>query len=58
MVERYIKEGALGYSVESEVPRREFDLIEFYKKLKEKHIITGVEFDEENHCITFLVIKK
>ena len=43
------------------VPRREYDLIEFYKKVKRDPRfvkIIGVKFDEENHMVVFHVILK
>ena len=43
------------------VPRREYDLIEFYKKVKQDSRfvkIIGVEFDEEEHMVVFHVITK
>jgi len=41
------------------VPRREFDLVEFYKVLKndKRFRIIGVEFDINRHMIIFHVIK-
>lgn len=40
------------------VPRREFDLIEFYKKVRETHLIIGVEFDVGGHMVIFHVVPK
>lgn len=40
------------------VPIREWDLIEFYKKVKEKHNIVAVEFDIDNHSVSFVVCDK
>ena len=43
------------------VPRREYDLIEFYKKVKQDprfDKIIGVEFDEEIHTVVFHIILK
>ena len=46
------------FATDSEIPRREFDLIEFYKKVKQKFDIMMVEFDEENHIVMFHGMKK
>lgn len=40
------------------VPIREWDLIEFYKKVQAKHNIVAVEFDVEGHTISFSVCDK
>ena len=43
------------------VPRREFDLIEFYKKVKKDPrfaAFIGVEFDIDGHMIVFHVIRR
>ena len=37
------------------VPIREWDLIEFYKKVQAKHNIVAVEFDVDNHSVSFVV---
>lgn len=36
-----------------EFPIRNFDLIEFYEQIKEKHNIVLISFDVENHIISF-----
>lgn len=57
VIDIYVEEGgnsALALTLKKgEVGRREFDLIEFYKKVKEKHHVLTVEFDEENHIVSF-----
>lgn len=35
------------------VPRREWDLIEFYKLTKQKYDVVTVTFDVENHTVEF-----
>jgi len=58
MVDRYIKENIVIYAVATEVPRREFNLIEFYKIVKKKIHISAIEFDVENHTVSFLGINR
>jgi len=40
------------------VPRREYDLISFYKEVKERWKIIGVEFDTEDHLIIFHIVEE
>jgi len=56
---------ALSYEIVvktgTSVPRREYELIEFYKVVKRdpRNLkIIGVEFDEEGHMVIFHVIPK
>jgi len=58
MTDRYIRADLAVCATETEVPRREFDLIEFYKEVKKKMDITMVEFDEESHIVSFHGVKK
>jgi len=43
---------------DQEVPRREFELLKFYKNLQEIHEILGVEFNVERKYVNFLVKKR
>lgn len=54
----YIRSDLKEVRFSKTVPRREFDLIEFIKKVKEENEILTVEFDEENHIISFGVVKR
>ena len=38
-----------------EYPYRDFELIEFLKKIKENNDIIALYFDEESHYISFVV---
>jgi len=40
------------------IPRREFDLIEFYKKIIKDNTIVTIEFNVEGHMVVFHVLKK
>jgi len=40
------------------IPRREFDLIEFYKLIKKTNTIISVELNTEEHMIIFHVKQK
>jgi len=40
------------------IPRREYELLEFYKKVKKKAKIIGIEMDEEGHMIVFHIKDK
>ena len=57
MKEIYVLNEAGDFKIDSEVPRREFDLVEFYKKVKKTHYIYAIEIDEEAHIISFLGTK-
>lgn len=46
---------AEDYAKVNTIPRRELSLLLFYKLVKTKHEIVAVEFDEENHTVSFLV---
>ena len=41
--------------ITGEYPIRNFDVIEFYKLIKQKHKIIEVTLDVENHVISFCV---
>jgi len=54
----FVKVGGFSFEIGSIVPRREFDLIEFYKLLKKqgKEVIS-IGIDEENHILSFYLRK-
>ena len=37
------------------VPYRAFDLVEFYKLVKEKNVIDAISIDIENHTVSFII---
>jgi len=39
----------------AEYPYRDYDLIEFLKKVREKNDILAIYFDEESHFISFVI---
>lgn len=54
----YIRSDLKEARFSKQIPRREYDLIEFLKEVKEKYEILTVEFDEKNHMVSFGVVEK
>ena len=58
MTDIYLREDLTEAHSTGDVPRREYDLIEFYKEVKERWEIVAVEFNEEGHRVSFKVREK
>lgn len=53
--ERFLRIDLNAVAVSRLVPRREFDLIEFLKNVKQNYEIVAIEIDYENHIIEFAI---
>ena len=49
----YIRNDLKDFVSESEYPYRDYELIEFLKKVLEKNEVGAVTFDLENHIVSF-----